>query len=628
MLLLVLVACLSGCQDSAKHAVQVPAPAPPPQQAINRTDRLPIPSPVSGGAWLDSAPLPEADVLLQRVEKRYEEGVQAYQAGNPDGAREAFSGAANMLLESSLGVRSDPRLMAMFDKIVDTVHHDGLEASDETANAIAEEPEETPAPIEEIASMNLPPGDPRLVREAEQEIVTVPHDLPLTVNESVLLYVSYFLTPRGREVVETGLRRAGRYSEMIRRVLKEEGLPQDLIYLAQAESAFQPAAISRAGARGLWQFMPYRGREYDLERTKWTDDRNDPEKATRAAAHHLRDLYQMFGDWYLVMAAYNSGPLNVTRAIERTGYADFWEMQKRNSLPKETKNYVPIIIAITLIAKDPARWGIHVSPEKPPQFDTVQPGHSIDLRLVADATETDLEAIRLLNPELIRYQTPDDPEFALRVPAGVAGKFRAAVDSIPVEKWTSWRIYRVGEGDTLAEIAKKYHVKEGSIIQVNHLDADVQVEAGVRLAIPAPPLVAGRPVHYRVKKGDTLEGIAARFDVAADDLKRWNHIRANRAPRGALLRIYSGGEPAASPRRASETVTKKTSSAMPAGEASPTNSKASAAGDHHRVRPGETLFSIARAYRTTVDALRRANPFLKSRPLEAGDLLTISSSTN
>ena len=208
--------------------------------------------------------------------------------------------------------------------------------------------------------MTLPAGDPRLALKAEKELISVPHDLPLTVNDSVLQYLSFFTTTRGRAIVEHGLERAGRYNDMIRRVLKEEGVPQDLIYLAQAESAFQPQAVSRAGARGIWQFMPYRGEEYDLERSYWVDERSDPEKATRAAARHMRDLYDMFGDWYLVMAAYNSGPLNVARAIERTGYADFWELQKRNALPKETQNYVPIIIALALVAKDPALYGVQV----------------------------------------------------------------------------------------------------------------------------------------------------------------------------------------------------------------------------------------------------------------------------
>ena len=254
-------------------------------------------------------------------------------------------------------------------------------------------------------------------------MISVRHDLPLTVNDSVLQYLSFFTTTRGRAIVAHGLDRAGRYDVMIRRVLKEEGVPQDLIYLAQAESAFQPQAVSRAGARGIWQFMPYRGEEYDLERTYWVDDRSNPEKATRAAARHMRDLYAMFGDWYLVMAAYNSGPLNVQRAIEHTGYADFWELQKRKALPKQTQNYVPIILALALVAKDPARYGVQVSPEKPPKTETVALAHSISLELVADACGAEVDDLRLLNPELLRTVTPNGPGFPAGAAAGHGEKF-------------------------------------------------------------------------------------------------------------------------------------------------------------------------------------------------------------
>ncbi len=177
------------------------------------------------------------------------------------------------------------------------------------------------------------------------------------------------------------MRRAGRYRDMISRVLQEEGLPQDLIYLAQAESAFQPLALSRAGARGIWQFVAWRGNQYGLRHTWWVDERQDPEKATHAAARHLRDLYAIYGDWYLAMAAYNCGPGNVQKGIERTGYADFWELYKRKVLPRETKNYVPIIVALTLIAKDAAHYGIQADPEAPVPTDVVKPGRAIDLRL-------------------------------------------------------------------------------------------------------------------------------------------------------------------------------------------------------------------------------------------------------
>ena len=241
-------------------------------------------------------------------------------------------------------------------------------------------------------------------------MVPVPHDLPLTVNDSVLAFLNFFSkSTNGRAVVETGLRRAGRYRPMIQRVLREQGLPSDLMYMAQAESAFQPQALSRAGARGLWQFMSFRGEEYGLEHSWWVDDRQDPEKATEAAAHHLRDLYDMFGDWYLAMAAYDSGPGAVQHAVERTGYADFWELYKSNALPKETRNYVSIILALTLIAKDPARYGIDVDPEEPLHSDNVLPGHPVDLRLVAETLDVDVETLRMLNPQLLRLVTPAGP---------------------------------------------------------------------------------------------------------------------------------------------------------------------------------------------------------------------------
>ena len=175
---------------------------------------------------------------------------------------------------------------------------------------------------------------------------------------------------------------------MIFRIFKEEGVPQDLIYLAQAESGFKPLALSRARARGMWQFMASRGVGYGLHRSWWIDDRQDPEKATRAAARHLKDLYNQFGDWYLAMAAYNSGPGNVQQAVKRTGYADFWELYKRNVLPGETKNYVPIILAMTIISKNPARYGLDaVTPEPPLHYDVVKVNYPVDLRLVAECVD-------------------------------------------------------------------------------------------------------------------------------------------------------------------------------------------------------------------------------------------------
>jgi membrane-bound lytic murein transglycosylase D len=441
--------------------------------------------------------------------------------------------------------------------------------------------------------------------------------------------LSYFSTSRGRAVVEHGLERAGRYSEMIRRTLKAEGVPQDLIYLAQAESSFLPQAVSRSGARGIWQFMPYRGREYGLERTYWIDERSDPEKATRAAAQHMKDLYAVFGDWYLVLAAYNSGPGNVTKAVERTGYADFWELQKRHALPRETQNYVPIIIALALVAKDPVLYGVQVIPEKPPAVETVKPGHPVDLHLVADATGVDLEDLRLLNPALLRSVTPNDSQFILVLPKGTGQKFADNIQRVPVDKWTSWRLHSVEGGETLADVARHYRVTVPAIENANHLEAHATLPAGFLLNVPTAPPVA-KLVHYRVQKGDTLEGIAERFDVTVAEIRRWNHISGAKAPRGARLRIYAGGEPAAPSHAKSKSAQNGTSKGATAGadRRAAVENIASAGPEksepvQHRVKKGETLYSIARAYGTTVSALKNSNPFLADRPLAAGDVLTI-----
>ena len=194
----------------------------------------------------------------------------------------------------------------------------------------------------------------RCQRESQgaSRIKTTHSDLPLMMTDQVAGYITYF-SGRGRGTFERAFSRSGRYHDMIVATLKQEGVPQDLIYLAQAESGFHPIAVSRVGARGIWQFMGSRARGYGLSHNMWVDDRQDPEKSTRAAARHLKDLYNQFGDWYLAMAAYNSGPGTVQAAVKRTGYADFWELYRRNVLPKETRNYVPIILAVTIMTKNP-----------------------------------------------------------------------------------------------------------------------------------------------------------------------------------------------------------------------------------------------------------------------------------
>jgi membrane-bound lytic murein transglycosylase D len=539
---------VGGCEEGKKPVqARVPAMDPAKKAAASATDELgsvplrnltaqpllALQQPTEGGI----------PYLIAQVKEKFAEGEANYKAGHLETARRNFDDAIDWMLESGYDPNGDARLSEVFHQVSDAVYAYELQAF-RAGDGFSEAPA-VPAPIDEVAEMTFP-VDPRLKERAEEAAKNVSHDLPLTVNDVVVSYVNFFQTPRGRAIVENGLRRKGKYQEMIARVLKEEGVPQDLIYLAQAESAFQSLALSRAGARGIWQFMQWRGNEYGLRRTWWVDERMDPEKATRAAAQHLRDLYGLFGDWYLAIAAYNCGPGNVQKGIERTGYADFWELYKRNVLPRETKNYVPIILALTLIAKDAAHYGISTEAEPPVDTDIVKPGRAIDLRLVAETIDVDVATLRALNPSLLRMATPDDPEFVLHLPVGTAERFSAEIADIPADKWVSWRRHRVETGETLTSIAKKYRVTAASIADANELERGEALKPGEKLIIPAARPVEetkSRLVRYRVRKGDTLGGIADQFSVTSEDLRKWNGLKAAKVNRGMVLRIYTVGGP-------------------------------------------------------------------------------------
>ena len=563
----------AGCEDAAKRPVQAHAPGLNPSQeqqaqapgaqgrhaqaltaqaGPSAVGNLPLRN-LKAQPLISLAPRAPGGIpyLIEKVKERFAAGEANYKAGHLAAARRDFDDAVDWMLESGYDPNSDPKLSELFHQVTDTIYAFELQAfraGDGFSEAAA-----VPAPIDEVAEMTFP-VDPKLRERAEEAAKSVSHDLPLTVNDVVASYLNFFQTPRGRAIVETGLRRKGKYDDMIARVLREEGVPQDLIYLAQAESAFQPLALSRAGARGIWQFVQWRGNEYGLKRTWWVDERMDPEKATRAAAQHLRDLYGLFGDWYLAIAAYNCGPGNVQKGVERTGYADFWELYKRNVLPRETKNYVPIILALTLIAKDAAHYGISVDPEQEVETDAVKPGRAIDLRLVAETIDVDVATLRTLNPSLLRMATPDDSGFVLHLPKGTAGTFSAEIADIPADKWVSWRRHRVESGETLTSIAKKYRVTPGAIAAANDLEAGTGVEAGEKLIIPAARPVEetkSRLVRYRVRRGDTLGGIADQFSVTGEDLRKWNGLKGGKVSRGMVLRIYTlGGAPEARPARA------------------------------------------------------------------------------
>lgn len=647
------MALLAGCDDSARrpieaHTVQI---AVPPQAEIVQ----PLPIETHAAPVPDVAPVKPngIDALVAQSTAAFDAGEVDFRAGHLDKARDEFDQSLDMLLSSGFDVDNEPRLNDLYHKIVESVHSDELQAFRQ-GDGFAGQEESTPAPIDEIAEGAIPQPstfDPNLLKSLQGEVNSEEHDVPLTVNEHVASYLNYFQTPRGSAIVETGLRRAGRYREMVGRVLREEGMPQDLIYLAQAESAFLPQAVSRAGARGMWQFMSFAGHKYGLQKNWWVDERQDPEKATRAAARDLRDLYDTFGDWYLAMAAYNSGAGAVQRAIERTGYADFWELYRRNALPKETQNYVPIILALTIISKDPVRYGVHFDPEPPLRADAVKPGMPIDLRLVAETIDSDLDTLKSLNPQLLRLITPADPEFVLHLPEGTAERFFAEIAAIPPEKWVSWRWHVAEPGETLSAIAKRYRVQASEIADANNLPAHAELEEGQKLIIPAAAHseeTTGKLVRYQVRRTDTVASIADEFDVSTVELRKWNRLKSDHVVRGMRLKVYPGGLSPAPPSetqtearatttaRGGTTTRQALNADAPVIEARTTVSaaprttvrpeariEARAAAVVHRVKSGETLWSIARGYQTTVEAIRNGNAYLFSRPLQVGDTLTI-----
>ena len=449
--------------------------APPPQPNIYLEDL-----PVSLFSTPITAPRPTAgDAMVDRAEGRFEAGKRLYQTKDLPGARREFDAAVDLMIEASDSMPNDRAdYERKLDEMVESIHR--FDLSDFGASASAEGKFEK-APLEDILQMTFP-VDPKLKDKVREQVKATVSQLPLSVNDAVLGYINYF-SNRGRRTLIAGYERSGRYRPMIERVLREEGIPQELIHLAQAESGFIPRAVSRKAAGGMWQFVVERGRQYGLMQTSYTDDRMDPEMATRAAAHHLHDLYNEFGDWYLAIAAYNCGPGVVEKAVERTGYADFFELRNRGALPAETTNYVPIILAMTIMEKNAAEYGLEgVQFDPALEYDTVKVDAPVSLALVSDIVDLPEAEVAALNPASIKGMLPQS--YPLHVPKGMGSSVADALATVPAERRASWRMHRVEAGETLAAIGKRYGVSAGSIADANKLAENTPSE-GDRLLIPA-----------------------------------------------------------------------------------------------------------------------------------------------
>ena len=394
-----------------------------------------------------------------------------------------------------------------------------------------------PSLLDELNEATIP-NDFSLAESREARLKATRSDLPLVLNSQVIRLVNYFTTGRGRKTFQRTIDRSEAYRPMIERVLEEEDVPPEIFHLAQAESGFRPLAISRARATGMWQFIRATGRQYGLRQNRYVDERYDPENATRAAARHLKDLYLEFGHWYLAMAAYNGGPMRVVRSVKRADSKDYWTLSRRRLLRRETRNYVPIILAMTYVAKNPWLYeSIERDPAPPIRYDTTTTNTEIHLNLIADITDASIAQLRELNPALRRSATPPH-NYDLRLPEGTVQTFEGEIAHIPKEKRLAWRRHKVKEKETLAAIAKRYRIKSSLIAELNQLGQG-ELNQGSLLTIPSGPqkieyyyrggaggFLVGGTGRYRIARGDTLGGMAGSVRYlrsAATTVERTHH---------------------------------------------------------------------------------------------------------
>jgi len=535
----ILCSCVSSRPQQQFAMSFLPAPLPAP--AISDEPRLPSglyehSMPNLAQKTLSDIDWPgEVDSRILRAQQQFEAGKKFYQRGDNAAARKQFDLAIDTLLTAPENLPNRQKLERQLDELSESIYRYDLEGlgSGEMRDEIVFDK----SPIDGILEMTFP-IDPNQKPKVMEEIQATVSQLPLEVNDPVLSYIHFFSSERGHKTLVAGLRRAGRYKPLIQRILDEEGVPQELIYLAQAESGFLPRAVSYKQAEGMWQFVQFRGREYGLMQTTQSDDRLDPEKATRAAARHLRDLYTHFGDWYLAMAAYNCGPGCVDKAVMRTGFADFWELRSRAALPKQTENYVPAILAITIMAKNPRDYGLEgLDLDQPIEYDTVDIKVPTNVALVADSAGRPVSEIRDLNPSLLKSVAP--PGYSLHVPKGTSIAIQAALENVPPERRMTWRMHRVERGETLALIAKQFNTPPATIAQVNNNLSDAP-ETGDLLIIPASynpdaPLLRRALNHKKTAAHRT----AATKQVPARIL---HHRAASRTLKTASARVAHNGE--------------------------------------------------------------------------------------
>ena len=473
--------------------------------------------------------------IIAQSEARFKEGEVHLKANERDQAREKFDKAIEAVLESGMDVRASQRLQTYYLELVERIYR--IEVPQQQTTQRVElarnvqinysgpqsdkgEPQQQelgfkqqkfePSPLDELGKLILTPTEENVDPEdvASLEVAKSTINFQFDTHPMIQQFINYY-QGRGRSTMETGLRRSGQFLTMARKIFREEGVPEDITFLGQIESAWRNKVISSAGASGLWQFMPGTGQTYGLRQTAWIDERNGFEKATRASARYLKDLYNHFGDWELAMAAYNTGQGNIDRAISRSGSRSFWKIYPY--IARETSNYVPNILAAMLIAKNPEKYGFrNIRPDAPMSYDIVQVPSATSLSLIAQATSVSIDYIRMLNPELRRDTTPRGEAYQVRIPAGKANQFVAALKGIPIEKrdaapnnvqLASYNRAKANTaapsapglmkikaraGDTPAKLAQLYNVSADEVAKLNQVGVNSELQAGQEVRLPSP----------------------------------------------------------------------------------------------------------------------------------------------
>jgi len=466
------------------------------------------------------------------------------------------------------------------------------------------------------------------------ETAPVTYDLPIVMNDRVRSSIVYFQTV-AKDAFYKYLRRSKKYTPMMRRIISEYGLPQDLVYVSLVESGYNPRAYSWARASGLWQFIASTGRLYKLNRNWWYDERRDPVKATHAACQFLRDLYKQFGSWELAMAAYNGGPGRVGRQIKKQKTIDFWKLNLR----RQTMDYVPLIMAATIIAKNPEKYGFTDFEFEPEiVWDEVSIDKCLELAVVAREIGCTNQQLQDLNPELLRkYTPPNTKNYKLKIPVGTSQKFLAAYDGMPSPKETSWVRHKIRRGETVSTIAARYGVSQYAILEANNISRRSRIYAGKELIVPVPldrdywaqskkksnESYSAKNSIYTVRAGDTMWDIARAFGTTVNSLRGINYIeRGSRIYVGQKLKIPSTAKNFKEKNTASgksdfyaSTSTKSSGSSKSGGGKVKTYS----------VRAGDTLWDIARQFGTTTGKIRRLNDLGRSSRIYPGQKLRITS---